>query len=173
MCTPRESLTGAQMALNRDHRRALRLLAAAPNGATEAIMLAHGFEHALLDDLVLRELATAEQRAMRAGRQPIKVTWLMITDAGRQALRYWLATERSSASCGRVVAGALASSWRRYRARFGSFRHPKGEDGQGHGRGGAGGEKCGAVSEMIDDHAGSQPARRGTDPLGRSDGALG
>jgi hypothetical protein len=74
------------MALNRDQRRALRLLADAPNGATATIMLAHGFTIALLDDLVLRGLATAEKRAMRAGRRPIKVTWLMITDAGRQAL---------------------------------------------------------------------------------------
>jgi hypothetical protein len=42
------------------------LLAAEPNGATEAIMLAqlaHGFEHALLDDLVLRGLATARWHA--------------------------------------------------------------------------------------------------------------
>jgi hypothetical protein len=38
------------------------------------------------DDLVLRGLATAENRAMRARRRPIKVTWLMITDAGRQAI---------------------------------------------------------------------------------------
>ena len=53
------------MALNDDQRRALRLLAAAPNGATEAIMLAHGFTISLLDDLVLRGLATAEKRAMR------------------------------------------------------------------------------------------------------------
>jgi hypothetical protein len=74
------------MALNRDQRRALRLLAATPNGATEAIMLAHGFKHALLDDLALRGMATAEQRAMRAGRRPIKVTWLIITEAGWQAL---------------------------------------------------------------------------------------
>jgi hypothetical protein len=74
------------MALKRDQLRALRLLAAAPNGATEAIMLAHGFTISLLDDLVLRGVATAEKRAMRAGRRPIKVTWLTITNAGRQAL---------------------------------------------------------------------------------------
>jgi hypothetical protein len=74
------------MALKRDQLRALRLLAAAPNGATEAIMLARGFTISLLDDLVLRGLATTEKRAMRAGRRPIKVTWLTITEAGRQAL---------------------------------------------------------------------------------------
>jgi hypothetical protein len=35
---------------------------------------------------VLRRLATTEKRAMRAGRRPIKVTWLMITHAGWQAI---------------------------------------------------------------------------------------
>jgi hypothetical protein len=74
------------MALNDDQRRALRLLAAAPNGATEAIMLAHGFTISLLDDLVLRGLATTEKRAMRAAQRPITVTWLVITEAGRQAV---------------------------------------------------------------------------------------
>jgi hypothetical protein len=50
------------------------------------IMLARGFTISLLDDLVPRGLTTAEKRAMRAGRWPIKVTWLTITDAGRQAI---------------------------------------------------------------------------------------
>jgi hypothetical protein len=36
--------------------------------------------------LVRDGLATAERRAMRAGRRRIEVTWLAITDAGRQAL---------------------------------------------------------------------------------------
>jgi hypothetical protein len=49
-------------------------------------MLAHGFTNAMLDALVQDGLATAEQRAIRAERQPIQVTWLAITDAGRQAL---------------------------------------------------------------------------------------
>jgi hypothetical protein len=38
---------------------------AALNGATEAIMLPHGFTISLLDDLVLRGLATTEKSAMR------------------------------------------------------------------------------------------------------------
>jgi hypothetical protein len=66
--------------------RALRLLADAPNGATEASMLAHGFTNVMLDALVRDGLATAERRAMKAARQPITVTWFKITDAGRQAL---------------------------------------------------------------------------------------
>jgi hypothetical protein len=69
-----------------DRLRALSLLAAAPDGATEAIMLAHGFTATLLDGLVRGGLATAERRSMRLGRKPVQVTRLMITDAGRQAL---------------------------------------------------------------------------------------
>jgi hypothetical protein len=63
-----------------------RMLAGSPLGATEAIMLAHGFTNAMFDALVRDGLATAERRAMRAGRQPMQVTWFAITDAGRQAL---------------------------------------------------------------------------------------
>jgi hypothetical protein len=37
------------VAMNRDQRRALRLLAGSPLGVTEAIMLAHGFTNATLD----------------------------------------------------------------------------------------------------------------------------
>jgi hypothetical protein len=42
--------------------------------------------NAMLDAMVRVGLATAERREMRAGRQPITVTWFAITDAGRQAL---------------------------------------------------------------------------------------
>jgi hypothetical protein len=69
-----------------ERHRALRLLAGAPLGATEAIMLAHGFRNAMLDTLVRDDLATTERQPMRAGREPITVTWFVITDAGRQAL---------------------------------------------------------------------------------------
>jgi hypothetical protein len=67
-------------------RSALVMLAGSPNGATEAIVLAHGFTIEMLDALVRDGLATAEQREMRAARQPIKVIRLTITDAGRLAL---------------------------------------------------------------------------------------
>jgi hypothetical protein len=74
------------MVMSRDKRRALRLLAAAPNGATEAIMLAHGFTVEMLGRLVLDGHATATPGIMYAGGWPITVTWLTITDIGRQAL---------------------------------------------------------------------------------------
>jgi hypothetical protein len=66
------------MAVNRDRRRELRLLAT----ANEAIMLAHGFTIEMLDASVRDGLATAERREMRAGRQPLKVIWLTITESG-------------------------------------------------------------------------------------------
>jgi hypothetical protein len=52
------------------------------------------------------------------------------------------------------------------------FWHPNGEDDYRNEGGGAEGKKGGTVSEVIDDHAGSQPAQRGADPLDRGDCAL-
>jgi len=69
-----------------DGARGARGIGLSPLGVTEAIMLAHGFTIEMLDALVRDGLATAEQREMRAGRRPIKVIWLTITDIGRQAL---------------------------------------------------------------------------------------
>src|SRR6516164_9969465 len=74
------------MAIAHDEREALRMLAGSPNGSTESIMLTHGFAIGTLHGLVLNGLATAERRTMRAERRLIKVTWMTITDAGRQAL---------------------------------------------------------------------------------------
>jgi hypothetical protein len=62
------------------------LLAAAPGGATEAIMLAHGFSIELLVELVRAGLATASAQRMVAGRHPIEVTRVRITEVGRRAL---------------------------------------------------------------------------------------
>ena len=69
-----------------EQNRALRLLAGSPLGCTEAIMLAHGFTVETLGSLVLDGLATATPGIMHAGTRPITVTWLTITDLGRQAL---------------------------------------------------------------------------------------
>jgi hypothetical protein len=69
-----------------DQRRALRLLAGSPLGATEAMVMAHGFTDKMLARLVGDGLATASPRSIHAGGRSMKVTWLRITDAGRQAL---------------------------------------------------------------------------------------
>jgi hypothetical protein len=69
-----------------DRRRALRLLADAPEGVTEALMLAHGFRVELLVDLCFVGLAIAKPEHMRAGGRTMKVVRMKITEAGRQAL---------------------------------------------------------------------------------------
>jgi hypothetical protein len=61
-----------------EHRRALQLMAGAPDGCTEAEMLTHGFELAALGDLMFRGLALA------APRDTLPVMWITITDAGRK-----------------------------------------------------------------------------------------
>jgi hypothetical protein len=63
-----------------------RFLAAAPNGATEAILLAHGFTIEMLTILVRDRLATATPETVHAGKRPIEVVRVRITDAGRLAL---------------------------------------------------------------------------------------
>jgi hypothetical protein len=72
--------------LSAEQRRALRVLAGNPLGCTEAIMLAHGFKSEMLGALVLDGLTTTQRGTVRAGRRQIKVVWVTITDAGRQAL---------------------------------------------------------------------------------------
>jgi hypothetical protein len=74
------------MAMSRDRHRALRLLAGSPLGATEAIMLAHGFTSEMLTVLVRDGLATATPETVHAGKRPIEVVRVRITDAGRLAL---------------------------------------------------------------------------------------
>jgi hypothetical protein len=69
-----------------DRRRALRLLADAPEGMTEALMLAHGFRVELLVDLCIAGLATAKPEQMRAGRRTMEVVRMKLTEAGRHAL---------------------------------------------------------------------------------------
>jgi len=51
-----------------------------------AVLLAHGFTVPLLVELVRTGLATAKVELMMAGKRPIKVTRVRITEAGREAL---------------------------------------------------------------------------------------
>jgi len=69
-----------------DRRRALELLSGSHDGCTEAVLLAHGFTVPLLVELVSTGLATAKVELMMAGKRPIKVTRVRITEAGREAL---------------------------------------------------------------------------------------
>jgi len=74
------------MRLSADKKRALSMLAGYPTGCTEAIMLAHDFTVAMLAELVRDGLVIAETESVRAGHQPMTVTRVKITDAGRRAL---------------------------------------------------------------------------------------
>jgi hypothetical protein len=65
-----------------DERRALRLVACNPFGATEAIMHVHGFTRQMLAKLVRAGLATAQSETGKA----IAVGRIRITDAGRRWL---------------------------------------------------------------------------------------
>ena len=65
--------------LGGEQRRALRLLACNPFGATEAIMHVHGFTRPMLATLVRAGLATAQSETGKA----IAVGHIRITDAGR------------------------------------------------------------------------------------------
>jgi hypothetical protein len=72
--------------LSDEQRRGLVLLARSPNGCTEALMMAHGFELAFLGKLLLDGFALATPQETRAGNRPMIVVWMTITPAGRKAI---------------------------------------------------------------------------------------
>jgi hypothetical protein len=72
--------------LSDERRRALQLMARSPNGCTEALMMAYGFPIAMLGDLVMAGLAVATPQETSAGRKPMLVVWMTITEAGRKAM---------------------------------------------------------------------------------------
>jgi hypothetical protein len=67
-----------------DRRRALELLAASRDGATEAI--AHGFTVPQMAALVRAGLATATPERVRAGKHEMEIVRVRITEAWRRAL---------------------------------------------------------------------------------------
>ena len=69
-----------------DRRRALELLAASPDGCTEAILAAHGFTVAQMVELVRAGLAAATGERVIAGNRSMEVARVKITAAGRRAL---------------------------------------------------------------------------------------
>ena len=72
-------------ALSAEERRALELLAASPEGATEALLVTHGFTSELITGLLDAGLAMAITEPM-TGERTVDVTRVRITDAGRAAL---------------------------------------------------------------------------------------
>jgi hypothetical protein len=69
-----------------DWRRALDLLAASPDGCTEAIMLAHGITADVIVDLVHAGLAAATCERVALGPNTIEVVRVRITPEGRRVL---------------------------------------------------------------------------------------
>jgi hypothetical protein len=67
-------------------RRPLELLAASPDGCTEAIIVAHGFAVDMLADLIRAGLATARIERVVAGGRAIEVVRVRVTDAERRVL---------------------------------------------------------------------------------------
>jgi len=62
------------------------LLAEAPSGYPETLLLAHGFKTKMLAGLVHEGLATVQRESVRAGDQMIKAAHIAITEAGQRAL---------------------------------------------------------------------------------------
>jgi hypothetical protein len=75
-----------QPALDAEQRRALKLLARIPGGATEATLFAHGFWREMLAGLVFAGLATVTTAFIRAGGPAMRVDRYRITAAGRRAI---------------------------------------------------------------------------------------
>ena len=69
-----------------DRRRALELLAAFPDGCTEALMFANGFTAELLIELVRAGLASAHAERMVADGKMTEVARMKLSEAGWQAL---------------------------------------------------------------------------------------
>ena len=73
--------------LSPEERQALELLASDPQGATdELLVVVHGFDSNMIDDLVESGLAAARLENMKAGNRAIEVVRIRITGAGRDAL---------------------------------------------------------------------------------------
>ena len=68
-------------------RRALGVLASSPEGATEALLFAHGLMYKAITGLVDSGLATSTIEPFLADGRIVEVMRFRITDAGRKALK--------------------------------------------------------------------------------------
>ena len=75
------------MKLNSEQRRVLEMLASSgPRGCAEAVLRAHGFDAALLAELVNAGLASRLPERVQAGGRSVDVARYKITDEGRTTL---------------------------------------------------------------------------------------
>jgi hypothetical protein len=72
--------------LGPERRGALGILADAPHGLTDGLMLAHGVTAKTIASLVRDGLATTRPETMKVGSTTIEVTRVKITDAGLRAI---------------------------------------------------------------------------------------
>ena len=73
--------------MTKDERRLLELLADSQNGASEALLLAHGFSREAIAELLHAKFAaTRPEQLTFAARSPLHIARVRITDAGRRAL---------------------------------------------------------------------------------------
>jgi len=111
-----------------DRRRALELLAASPEGCTEALMFANGFTAELLIELVRAGLASAHAERMATDGKMTEVARVKISKAGWQALEGDAITEEqnqheaprvhhAARRGGGVAARGARSSWRKSTAK--------------------------------------------------------
>jgi hypothetical protein len=73
--------------MTENEQRLLELVAASKDGATDALLLAHGFALEVIVGVVRAGLATAQVEPILAGEREVEVSRVRITDAGRRALR--------------------------------------------------------------------------------------
>jgi hypothetical protein len=72
--------------LSLEQRRALAMLATSGHGATQPLLVAHGFGGAMITGLVNRGLSIMTLEKIRAGGRMIEVVKVRITAAGREVL---------------------------------------------------------------------------------------
>jgi hypothetical protein len=73
--------------LSAEQRRVLALLASIPKGITEdTLVLAHGFDRAMIGGLVNAGLATAQSEIVTEPGPTTEVVRIKISDAGRRAI---------------------------------------------------------------------------------------
>jgi hypothetical protein len=72
--------------LSQNARRALELLTVDPRGLAEPLLLTYGFSRKMLAGLISAGLVTAQRQTVSVSGQPVEVTRVRITEAGRQAL---------------------------------------------------------------------------------------
>jgi hypothetical protein len=80
----RPRITG--LGLSREQLRALEVLADCPEGCTTAMLHSHGFSIDRINDLIRTGLATGTKERV-AGRKPLEVTRVKITESGRRTLK--------------------------------------------------------------------------------------